>query len=57
MDTYSEAAVYGIMRCHLGLNDAPAAARQYRRFRQILKDELDEEPSERLTALYREIPS
>ncbi len=54
VDPYSEAAIYGVMRCHLGLNDGPAAARQYRRFRQLLKDELDEEPSERLAALYRE---
>jgi DNA-binding SARP family transcriptional activator len=42
------------MRCHLALNDGPAAARHYRRFRQLLKDELDEEPSERLTELYRQ---
>jgi LuxR family transcriptional regulator, maltose regulon positive regulatory protein len=54
VDSYSDAAAYGIMRCYIGLNDAPAAARQYRRFRQLLKDELDEEPSERLTALYRD---
>ena len=54
IDAYSDAAAFGIMRCHLGLNDPPAAARHYRRFRQLLRDELDEEPSERLTALYHE---
>ncbi len=54
VDAYTEAAAYGIMRGHIGLNDGPAAARYYRRFRQLLKDELDEEPSERLAALYRE---
>ena len=54
LDPYSDAAAYGAMRCYLGLNDGPSAARHYRRFRQLLKDELDEEPSERLTALYRE---
>lgn len=54
VDAYSEAAAYGIMRCHLALNDGPSAARYYRRFRQLLKDELDEEPSERLTELYRQ---
>jgi two-component SAPR family response regulator len=54
VDAYSEAAAYGIMRCFLALNDGPAAARHYRRFRQLLKDELDEEPSERLTELYRQ---
>jgi hypothetical protein len=31
--------------------------RHYRRFRQLLKDDLEEEPSERLTALYREASS
>ena len=42
------------MRSHLALNDAPAATRHYRRFRQLLKDELDEEPSAQLADLYRE---
>ncbi len=54
IDAYSDAAAYGIMRCHLAMNDGAAAARHYRRFRQLLKDELEEEPSERLIALYRE---
>jgi DNA-binding SARP family transcriptional activator len=54
IDAYSEAAAYGTMRCYIALNDGPAAARFYRRFRQTLKDDLDEEPSERITALYRE---
>ena len=54
IDSYSDAAAFGIMRCHLGLNDTASAARHYRRYRQHLRDELDEEPSERLTALYRE---
>jgi len=54
VDAYSEAAAHGIMRCHLALNDGPSAARYYRRFRQLLKEELDEEPSERLTELYRQ---
>ncbi|HXK32668.1 MAG TPA: BTAD domain-containing putative transcriptional regulator, partial [Dehalococcoidia bacterium] len=54
IDPYSEAAAYGIMKCHIGLNDGHSAARHYRRFRQLLKDELDEEPSPRLTELYRE---
>ena len=53
VDAYSEAAAYGAMRSHLGLNDGPAAARHFRRFRQLLKDELDEEPSPRLLDLYR----
>ncbi|HYM16841.1 MAG TPA: tetratricopeptide repeat protein [Dehalococcoidia bacterium] len=54
VDPYSEAAAHGIMRCHLALNDGPAAARHFRRFRQLLRDELDEEPSDRLADLYRE---
>ncbi|HEY8173368.1 MAG TPA: BTAD domain-containing putative transcriptional regulator, partial [Dehalococcoidia bacterium] len=54
MDSYSDAAAYGIMRCHIALNDGPAATRFFRRYRQLLKDELDEEPSERLVALYKE---
>lgn len=54
VDPYSEAATYGIMRCHLALNDGMAAVRHYRRFKQLLRDELDEEPSERVTALYQE---
>jgi ATP/maltotriose-dependent transcriptional regulator MalT/DNA-binding SARP family transcriptional activator len=54
IDAYSDAASYGIMRAHLGLNDTTAAVRHYRRFRELLRAELDEEPSERLTALYRE---
>ena len=54
IDGYSDAAAFGIMRCHVGLNDPGTAARHYRRYRQLLHDELDEEPSERLTALYRE---
>jgi LuxR family maltose regulon positive regulatory protein len=54
VDPYSEAAAFGVMRSHLGLNDGPAAARYFRRFRQLLKDELDEEPSPRLLELYRE---
>jgi DNA-binding SARP family transcriptional activator len=54
VDPYSEAAAHGIMRCQISLNDGPAAARHYRRFRQLLRDELDEEPSERLVGLYRE---
>lgn len=54
VDQFSEAAAHGIMRAHLALNDGAAAARYYRRFRQTLKDELDEEPSERLTELYRQ---
>jgi LuxR family maltose regulon positive regulatory protein len=54
VDPYSEAAAVGIMRCHLSLNDGTAAARHYRRFRQLLKDELDEDPSDRLAELYRQ---
>jgi DNA-binding SARP family transcriptional activator len=54
VDPYSEAAAFGVMRCHVGLNDGPAAARHYRRFRQLLHDELDEEPSERLQQLYKQ---
>lgn len=54
IDPYSEAAAFGIMKSHLGLNDGPAAARHFRRFRQLLKDELDEEPSPRLAELYKE---
>ena len=54
VDPYSEAAAFGIMRSQVGLNDGPAAARHFRRFRQLLKDELDEEPSSRLLDLYRE---
>ncbi len=54
VDTYSEAAAYGAMRCHVSLNDGAAAVRHYRRFRELMKDELDEEPSARLTELYRE---
>jgi ATP/maltotriose-dependent transcriptional regulator MalT/DNA-binding SARP family transcriptional activator len=54
VDPYSEAAAFGIMRCQIGLNDGPTAARHFRRFRQLLKDELDEEPSPRLLDLYRE---
>jgi DNA-binding SARP family transcriptional activator len=54
VDPYSEAAAYGLMRCHIGLNDGPAAARHFRRFKQLLKDDLDEEPSTRLVDLYRE---
>lgn len=54
LDPYSEAATYGVMRAHLSMNDGPSAARFYRRFRQLLKDELDEDPAPRLQALYRE---
>ncbi|MBF6598986.1 MAG: tetratricopeptide repeat protein [Dehalococcoidia bacterium] len=54
IDPYSDAAAFGSMRCYIGLNDQGTAARHYRRYRQLLQDELDEEPSERLTALYRE---
>ena len=54
VDTYSEAAAYGAMRCHIALNDGASATRHYRRFKQLMKDELDEEPSERLAQLYRE---
>ncbi|MEX2246659.1 MAG: tetratricopeptide repeat protein [Dehalococcoidia bacterium] len=54
VDTYSEAAAYGIMKCHLSMNDGAAAARHFRRFRQLLKDDLEEEPSPRLAELYRE---
>ncbi len=57
VDPYSEAAAYGVMRCYLSLNDATGAARHYRRFRQLLKDELGEEPTERLNELYREATS
>jgi len=39
------------------MNDGASAVRHYRRFRQLLKDELDEEPTERLTAVYREASS
>jgi ATP/maltotriose-dependent transcriptional regulator MalT/DNA-binding SARP family transcriptional activator len=54
VDTYSEAAAFGIMRAYVSVNDGASAVRHYRRFRQLLKDELGEEPSERLTALYKE---
>ncbi len=57
VDQFSEAAAHGIMRAYLSLNDGPSAARYYRRFRQLLKDELDEEPSERLTELYKRATS
>jgi len=57
VDPYSEAAAYGVMRCYVSLNDAPGAARHYRRFRQLLKDELGEEPTERLSELYRDAMS
>lgn len=53
LDPYSEAAAVGIMRCHLGLNDPSAAARHFRRFREVLKDELDEDPPPRLLELYQ----
>lgn len=54
VDPYSEAAAFGTMRSQIGLNDGPAAARHFRRFRQRMKDELDEDPSSRLLDLYRE---
>ena len=54
IDAYSEAAAYGVMRCQISLNDGASAMRHYRRFRQLLRDELEEEPSERLVELYRE---
>ena len=54
VDPYSEAAAFGVMRCHLGLNDGPSAARHFRRFKQVLKDELEEDPSARLIELYRQ---
>ncbi len=54
VDPYSEASCVGIMRCHMGLNDGPAAARHFRRFKQLLKDDLAEDPSARLLDLYRE---
>ena len=62
IDPREEAHIRGVlddesmsaMAVRLSLNDGPAAARHYRRFRQLLRDELDEEPSERLTELYRE---
>lgn len=54
VDTYSEAAAHGIMRAHMGQNDSGSAVRHYRRFKQLLQDDLEEEPSERLAALYRE---
>jgi DNA-binding SARP family transcriptional activator len=54
VDPYSEAAAYGVMKAFVSMNDGASAMRHYRRFRQVLKDELDEDPSERLTALYRE---
>jgi DNA-binding SARP family transcriptional activator len=54
VDQYSEAAAHGIMRSHLSLNDGAAAVRHYRRFRDLLRKDLDEDPSDRLTDLYRE---
>jgi LuxR family transcriptional regulator, maltose regulon positive regulatory protein len=54
VDPYSDAAAYGIMRAHVAMNDGPSAARHYRRYRQFIKDELDEEPSPRLAELYRQ---
>jgi DNA-binding SARP family transcriptional activator len=42
------------MKAYIAMNDGASAMRHYRRFRQVLQDELDEEPSEALTALYRE---
>lgn len=57
VDPYSEAASHGIMKAYVSMNDGASAMRHYRRFRQLLKDELDEEPSEALTALYREATS
>jgi DNA-binding SARP family transcriptional activator len=54
VDSYSESAVAGIMRAHIGMNDGQSAVRQYRRFRELLQKDLDEEPSERLESLYRE---
>ena len=54
VDAFSEAAAVGIMRAYMALNDPGAAARHFRRFRQVLKDELDEEPSERLLDLYKQ---
>jgi len=57
VDAYSEAAAYGVMRSYVALNDGASAARHFRRFRQLLKDDLDEEPSPRLVDLYREASS
>jgi len=57
VDTYSEAAAYGIMRAHVAMNDGASAVRHYRRFRQLLKDDLNEDPTERLSALYNEASS
>jgi ATP/maltotriose-dependent transcriptional regulator MalT/DNA-binding SARP family transcriptional activator len=54
VDPYSEAAAFGVMRSHLGLNDGPSAVRHFRRFKQLLKDDLDEEPSSRLLDLHRQ---
>lgn len=42
------------MRCYLSLADPASASRYFRRFRQLLKDDLDEEPSPRLLDLYRQ---
>jgi DNA-binding SARP family transcriptional activator len=42
------------MRSYMSLNDAQSAVRHYRRFRQLLKDELEEEPTERLNDLYKQ---
>lgn len=53
VDSYSEAAAFGVMRCYVALNDGASAAREFRRFRQLLKDDLGEDPSPRLQELYR----
>jgi two-component SAPR family response regulator len=54
-DTCYEQAHFRLMRCYLAQHQRHMAVRQYQICRELLKSELELEPSEETTALYRKL--
>jgi DNA-binding SARP family transcriptional activator len=55
LDPLQEHVHRALMRCYLGMGNRPAALRQYEIIRQVLHDELQIEPMDETTELYRKI--
>jgi len=55
LDPLQEHVHRAVMRCYLGMGNRPAALRQYEIIRQVLHDELQIEPMDETTELYRKI--
>nr|WP_246211838.1 bacterial transcriptional activator domain-containing protein [Phytoactinopolyspora alkaliphila] len=55
IDPLRESAHRSVIQVHLAEGNAAAAVREYQRFRSMLRDELDVEPTHHMTALMQQV--